>query len=132
MIRGIARHARTLPHILTALGLSVLPLAEGFWIAQVLPAVRSEMERRSRPKPLPGSGPIAPLKALDIVEEASRFTELTGSGDRLKGKCPLHEERTPSFYVYADTQRWHCYGACASGGDLVDLLARLDGIGRLG
>ena len=37
---------------------------------------------------------------------------------------PLHEERTPSFVVYEDTQHWRCYGACARGGDVVEL-ARL-------
>ena len=83
------------------------------------------MDQRSRPKPPPGTGPIARLKALDIIDVASRFTELTGGDDKLKGKCPMHDEKTASFYVYADSQRWRCYGACASGGDVVDLLEQL-------
>jgi DNA primase len=77
-----------------------------------------------------GIGPIARLKALDIVDVASRFTELTGSGDRFKGKCPLHQENTASFYVYQEAGRWRCYGACATGGDVVDLVQRLRTFGR--
>jgi DNA primase len=43
----------------------------------------------------------------------------------------LHEEKTASFYVYADSQRWRCYGACASGRDVVELLQRLAARGAI-
>lgn len=42
------------------------------------------------------------------------------------GKCPFHEDGTPSLYVYTDDPRdmhWHCFG-CAAHGDVFDL-ARL-------
>ena len=114
-----------LPHLLTSWQLPHLE-SPGFWAGTVLPAIRAELERRSRPKRVWGpNSPIAQLKRLDIVDVAARFTKLTGHGDRLKGRCPLHEEKTASFYVYLDTQRWHCYGACADGGDVVDLVQRL-------
>lgn len=32
--------------------------------------------------------------------------------------CPFHTEKTPSFVVNPDTQKWQCYGACQTGGDL--------------
>ena len=132
MVRGIARHARTLPYVLKAFGLPMVPPDEEFWQAHVLPELKKEIERRSRPALPAGFGPIPRLKArLDIITVASKFTELTGSGDKPKGRCPLHEEKTASFYVYADSQRWRCYGACASGGDVIELLQRLAAKGAL-
>jgi hypothetical protein len=72
-------------------------------------------------------------QAVSVEELAERFTQLTPAGPRkLKGRCPLHEERTPSFYVYQDSQRWQCFGACASGGDVVELARRLMDLGKLG
>ena len=56
MVRGIAHHARTLPHILTALGLPAVPPDEEFWQSRVLPVIRTETERRSRPKPKARAG----------------------------------------------------------------------------
>ena len=76
-------------------------------------------------------GPIAKLKEMDIIELASRYTELKPAGlGKLKGCCPIHQERTPSFYIY-DSARWQCYGACASGGDVIELLQRLVNAGAI-
>ena len=84
-----------------------------WWVTTVLPAIKAELERRARPKQTySGNSPIARLKQLDLATVAGRYTELRRAGpSRLKGRCPLHEERTPSFYVYEDTQRWWCFGA---------------------
>ena len=131
MVRGVARHARTLPYVLKAFGLPMVPPDDGFWQAHVLPELQKEIERRSRPVLPAGFGPIARLKTLDITTVVSKFTELTGSGDKPKGRCPLHDEKSASFYVYADSQRWRCYGACASGGDVIELLQRLAARGAL-
>lgn len=37
------------------------------------------------------------------------------------GCCPFHEEKTPSFAVYADTQRYKCFG-CGASGDVIDFI----------
>jgi hypothetical protein len=58
----------------------------------------------------------------DIVSVAERYTTLKKSGNRYSGRCPLHEEKTPSFIVYPDRQTWHCFGACSRGGDVIDLV----------
>ena len=81
----------------------------------------------------PGTGLFNRVKAAVPVEAlAGRFTRLQSSGpDRLKGKCPLHEERTASFYVYQDKGRWRCFGACARGGDVVELARCLMDLGKL-
>lgn len=41
--------------------------------------------------------------------------------DHSVGLCPIHLEKTPSFHVYADTGRFHCYG-CHESGDILDLI----------
>ena len=128
----IARCARLLPHFLEALGLPQLDGPE-FWVGQILPAMKKELQRRERPQVLTRSGsPIAKLKALDITQVTERFTKLEPAGSgKLKGLCPLHSEKTASLYIYEESQRWRCFGACATGGDVVDLLERLSAQGAL-
>jgi len=130
MAANIALMDIILPFTLEAWDLPQLD-EPGFWVGKVLPELRKELDRRARPsKTWDSNRPIARLKALDIEDVACKFTDLQGSGNRLKGRCPLHEERTPSFYVYTDSQRWRCFGACAEGGDVVDLLRRLGDQGK--
>jgi hypothetical protein len=70
-------------------------------------------------------------KAAFTVEQiAGEHTSLRrASPGKLKGCCPLHQERTPSFYVYTDTDTWRCFGACAEGGDVIRLTQRLMDLG---
>ena len=94
--------------------------------------------------PLPGTGSQRVLskqsgtlfqrvkEAIAVKAMAERFTQLyQASPGRWKGKCPLHEEHTPSFYVYEDSEYWRCYGACARGGDVIELARLLMDAGRL-
>ena len=63
--------------------------------------------------------------AVSVEELAGRFTSLRPvSTSKLKGLCPLHTERTPSFHVSTDRDLWYCFGGCREGGDVV-VLARL-------
>ncbi len=41
----------------------------------------------------------------------------------LRGLCPFHNERSPSFYVYAGGERFHCFG-CSATGDVLDFVMR--------
>ena len=43
------------------------------------------------------------------------------------GLCPLHSESTPSFHVYSNEQKYHCFG-CGAGGDIFDLIQAKEGI----
>lgn len=43
------------------------------------------------------------------------------SGGRQRCRCPLHGEKTPSFYVFEDRRSWHCFG-CHQGGDVFRLV----------
>lgn len=60
---------------------------------------------------------------VDIVAVVSRYVELKKSGRSFKGKCPFHEEKTASFHVTPDLQRFHCFG-CQVGGDAIAFLQR--------
>ncbi|HOT92904.1 MAG TPA: DNA primase [Anaerolineae bacterium] len=64
---------------------------------------------------------------LDIVEVIGRHVHLQKSGRYLKGLCPFHTEKTPSFYVFPDNQRWHCFG-CNRGGDLFNFVMEFEGL----
>ena len=56
-----------------------------------------------------------------VVEAAG--VKLRGRGRVRQGKCPFHEETEASFTVYADTQRFYCFG-CGLGGDVLDFIRR--------
>lgn len=51
--------------------------------------------------------------------------ELRKQGKLLSGICPFHEERTGSFKVFTDKNRWYCFGACATGGDVIEFMRKL-------
>jgi DNA primase len=55
--------------------------------------------------------------AVDIVELVQARTPLRRVGSRWVGRCPFHEERTPSFSVSADKKTYYCFG-CQRGGDV--------------
>lgn len=50
-----------------------------------------------------------------------------GSAD-LIGRCPFHEDRTPSFVVTPAKNLWHCLGACGVGGSNIDLVMKSEGV----
>src|SRR5262245_36653941 len=55
--------------------------------------------------------------SADIVRVVSEYVSLKGTGSTLKGLCPFHSEKTPSFTVHRDKQFFHCFG-CQAGGDV--------------
>ncbi|CAA9578093.1 MAG: DNA primase [uncultured Thermomicrobiales bacterium] len=52
----------------------------------------------------------------DIVELVGGYVQLNRAGRSYKGLCPFHQEKTPSFIVFPDSQNFHCFG-CGKGGD---------------
>ncbi len=71
---------------------------------------------------------IETIKAkIDVVAEVGSVVDLQKSGKALKGLCPFHNERTPSFYVFAETQTWRCFG-CNEGGDIFSFVQKQQGL----
>jgi hypothetical protein len=63
---------------------------------------------------------------LDLTEIIGRYVQLQRSGRYMKGLCPFHSEKTPSFFVFPDDQRWRCFG-CGKGGDLFTFMMEHEG-----
>ena len=63
----------------------------------------------------------------DIVEIVSRYVELRRSGRNLRGLCPFHQEKTPSFYVDPERQMFKCFG-CGQGGNVFTFLMEMEGV----
>ncbi|MBI3038487.1 DNA primase [bacterium] len=53
---------------------------------------------------------------IDIVQLVGEYVRLIPSGRNLKGLCPFHQEKTPSFNVVPEKQMFYCFG-CHKGGD---------------
>lgn len=64
----------------------------------------------------------------DLVELAGQYTELRRTGaDTWTGRCPLHDERTPSFTITPSKQLFKCFG-CDAGGDVITLVQAKEGL----
>ena len=44
------------------------------------------------------------------------------------GRCPFHEDRTPSLVVTPSKNLWHCLGACQVGGTVIDWVMKAEGV----
>jgi DNA primase len=75
------------------------------------------------------TSPIDEIKErLDIVEFIGGYIPLHKAGRTYKALCPFHAEKTPSFVVYPDQGRWHCYGACNTGGDIITFVQKKENL----
>ena len=59
--------------------------------------------------------------AIDIVQLMGEYAALRKSGKTFACCCPFHQERSPSCYVYPDTQSYYCFG-CQAHGDAISLI----------
>lgn len=64
---------------------------------------------------------------LGVEEVVGKYVELKRAGRNLKGLCPFHNERTPSFIVSPDKNIYHCFG-CNAGGDIFEFVMKMDGM----
>lgn len=64
-----------------------------------------------------------------IDEIVSQFVTLRPAGvGSMKGLCPFHDERTPSFHVRPQVGHWHCFG-CGEGGDVISFVQKINHMG---
>jgi DNA primase len=74
---------------------------------------------------------VAAIRAAHPIEAviAASGVELRSSGKAFMARCPFHvEDRNPSMSVGGVEGRYHCF-ACGAGGDVIDYVARFNGIG---
>ncbi len=65
--------------------------------------------------------------ALDIADIIGERVRLKRSGRGFVGLCPFHEEKTPSFHVFTDTQSYYCFG-CQAAGDIFTFVMKTEGL----
>lgn len=71
---------------------------------------------------------IEDIKYRNPVEDViSSYVVLQKSGANLKGLCPFHSEKTPSFTVFTSTQNFYCFG-CHAGGDVVSFIMKAENL----
>ena len=63
----------------------------------------------------------------DIVDVISPYVDLRVRGPLATGLCPFHNEKTPSFTVYINTQSYYCFG-CGSGGDAITFIKNIENL----
>ena len=84
-------------------------------------------------------GPVAGLirrEDIEAVRERARIEDVVGEHvtlksagvGSLKGLCPFHDERTPSFHVRPQLGYWHCFG-CGEGGDVISFIEKINHLG---
>ena len=67
----------------------------------------------------------------DVESVISSYVTLKRAGSTLKGLCPFHSERTPSFTVYPNTQSYFCFG-CNAGGSVISFIERAENLDYVG
>ena len=83
--------------------------------------------------------PVAGLirrEDIEAVRERARIEDVVGEHvtlksagvGSLKGLCPFHDERTPSFHVRPQLGYWHCFG-CGEGGDVITFIEKINHLG---
>lgn len=71
------------------------------------------------------------LDRIDIEDVVSRYVGSDGlkrKGSRLWACCPFHSEKTPSFCVEPAKNKWHCYGACQDGGNVIGFVMKAESL----
>jgi DNA primase len=65
--------------------------------------------------------------ANDIVDVIGGYFPLKRAGSAFKALCPFHQEKSPSFTVNPQRQRYHCFG-CGEGGSVFDFVAKYESV----
>ena len=70
---------------------------------------------------------IAAVKARSSIEDVVRehVTLRSAGPGSLKGLCPFHDEKSPSFNIRPAVGAWHCFG-CGEGGDVISFVQKVD------
>ena len=66
------------------------------------------------------------LRSTDIAQIVQQYVTLKKAGSNLKGLCPFHGEKTPSFNVHQAKGIYKCFG-CGAGGNAIGFLMAIEG-----
>jgi len=66
-------------------------------------------------------------RRADLVREVEQYVTLKRAGSSLKGLCPFHNEKSPSFTVNPGLGLWICYG-CSESGDVIKFLQKIENL----
>ena len=64
---------------------------------------------------------------LDIADIVGSYIKLEKAGQNFKGKCPFHNEKTPSFFISPDRGTYYCFG-CGAKGDIFTFVQEFEGL----
>lgn len=67
------------------------------------------------------------LERADLGDLVAGYTQLRPQGGEMQGRCPFHEERTPSFWVNPGKGVYHCFG-CGASGDTITFVQEKMGL----
>lgn len=70
------------------------------------------------------------IESNDIIDVISQYITLKKTGNSYKGKCPFHNEKTPSFSVSPEKQLYHCFG-CGAGGNIIGFIMEIENMSFL-
>ncbi len=65
--------------------------------------------------------------SINIEDVVGEYVELKPAGSSLKGLCPFHQEKTPSFMVHPAKQIYKCFG-CGEGGDVISFIEKIENV----
>lgn len=68
---------------------------------------------------------------IDIVSLVGSYIKLEKAGGNFKGRCPFHNEKTPSFFVSPDRGNYYCFG-CHAKGDIFTFVQEFEGLDFVG
>ena len=81
---------------------------------------------------------MIPKEIIDEIRSRCSVEDVIGSyvslkraGSNVKGLCPFHSEKTPSFTVYPDSQSFYCFG-CGAGGDVITFTMKYHNLDYVG
>ena len=67
------------------------------------------------------------VATADMLEVVGQYTQLKKAGGNYMGRCPFHEEKTPSFSVDPVEKLYYCFG-CGEGGDLLSFVEKKENL----
>ncbi|MBP7146438.1 MAG: toprim domain-containing protein [Acidobacteria bacterium] len=96
--------------------------------AEPLPPEPESQDPPRRPwQPFPGTDAAELQARVRLEEVVGEFVTLRRTGQVLKGRCPFHDDRVPSFVVYPGSQTFHCFG-CRAHGDALAFVQKYEGL----